>query len=99
MIRDYYNERYFEKDFVENLSVWQLKYMSAMFLAEIEKRELPATISDLKKNLRKVKSALEMIKLERMRKAEDKKSDRVQKRAAAAIADAIGTPKGKRARR
>ena len=99
MIRDYYNERYFEKDFVENLSVWQLKYMSAMFLAEIEKRELPATISDLKKNLRKVKSALEDIKFEQIRKQEDKKSKRTKKRAAAAIADAIGTPKGKRARR
>ena len=99
MIRDYYNERYFEKDFVENLSVWQLKYMSAMFLAEIEKRELPATISDLKKNLRKVKSVLEDIKFEQIRKQEDKKSKRTKKRAAAAIADAIGTPKGKRARR
>ena len=99
-IRDYYDERYFKKkEFVQSLSVWQLKYMSDMFLAEIEKRELPTTISDLKKNLRKVKSALEMIKLERMRKAEDKKSDRVQKRAQAAIEAKIGTPSGKRLRR
>ena len=99
-IRDYYDERYFKKkEFVQSLSVWQLKYMSAMFLAEIEKRELPATISDLKKNLRKVKSALEDIKFEQIRKQEDKKSKRTKKRAAAAIADAIGTPKGKRARR
>ena len=99
VIRDYYDERYFEKDFVENLSVWQLKYMSDMFLAEIEKRELPRTIKDLKKNLTKVKSALQDIKFEQIRKQEDKKSKRTKKRAAAAIADAIGTPKGKRARR
>jgi hypothetical protein len=32
--------------------------MSDMFLAEIEKRELPRTVKDLKKNLTKVKSAL-----------------------------------------
>ena len=46
-----------------------------------------------------VKSALHEIKFEQMQKQEDKKSDRTQKRVAAAIADAIGTPKGKRARR
>ena len=99
-IRDYYDERYFKKkEFVQSLSVWQLKYMSDMFLAEIEKRELPRTIKDLKKNLTKVKSALQDIKFEQIRKQEDKKSKRTKKRAAAAIADAIGTPKGKRARR
>ena len=99
MIRDYYNERYFEKDFVDSLSVWQMQYMEAMWKAEIEKRMLPATIKDIKKNLTLVKSALHEIKFEQIRKQEDKKSKRTKKRAAAAIADAIGTPKGKRARR
>ena len=61
--------------------------------------QLPRTIKDLKKNLTKVKSALQDIKFEQIRKQEDKKSKRTKKRAAAAIADAIGTPKGKRARR
>ena len=47
MIRDYYNERYFEEEFTESLSVWQLKYMSDMFLAEIEKRESCRTRSTI----------------------------------------------------
>ena len=98
-IRDYYDERYYkEKEFIESLSVWQLSYMSEMFLAEIERKELPMTILSLKKNLRKVKSALEMIQLEAMRKAENKKHGRTQKRKEAAIEAKIGTP-GKRARR
>merc|ERR1712194_438306 len=42
MIRDYYNEQYFEKDFVASLSVWQMEYMVAMWNAEIEKRVLPS---------------------------------------------------------
>jgi hypothetical protein len=78
--------------------VWQLNYMSAMFLAEVERKELPMTILSHKKNLRKVKSALEMIQLEAMRKAEDKKSSKTKKRKEAAIEAKIGTP-GKRARR
>ena len=91
MIRDYYNERYFEEEFTESLSVWQLKYMSDMFLAEIEKRALPAEIKDLKKHLGKVKSALRDIKFEQMEKQDAKKSDKTKKRAQAAV-DAIGTP-------
>ena len=91
MIRDYYNERYFEKEFTESLSVWQLKYMSEMFLAEIEKRALPAEIKDLKKHLGKVKSALRDIKFQQMEKQDAKKSDKTAKRAQAAV-DAIGTP-------
>jgi len=91
MIRDYYNERYFEKEFTESLSVWQLKYMSDMFLAEIEKRALPAEIKDLKKHLGKVKSALRDIKFQQMEKQDAKKSDKTAKRAQAAV-DAIGTP-------
>ena len=75
MIRDYYNERYFENEFVESLSVWQMQFMAAMWNAEIEKRVLPSTIKDLRKNLRKVKSALQDIKMEQMQKQEDKKSD------------------------
>jgi hypothetical protein len=99
MIRDYYNEHYFEKDFVESLSMWQMQYMEAMWKAEIEKRQLPATIKEHTKNLSKVKSALHTIKFEQMQKQEDKKSDKTKKRAQAAIADAMGTPKGKRPRR
>jgi len=99
MIRDYYNERYFENEFVESLSVWQMQFMAAMWNAEIEKRVLPSTIKDLRKNLRKVKSALQDIKMEQMQKQEDKKSDKTKKRTQAAIANAIGTPQGKRARR
>jgi hypothetical protein len=91
MIRDYYNERYFEEEFTESLSVWQLKYMSDMFLAEIEKRALPAEIKDLKKHLGKVKSALRDIKFQQMEKQDAKKSDKTAKRAQAAV-DAIGTP-------
>ena len=81
-----------------SLSVWQLKYMSSMFLAEVERKELPDTIKGLEKNLRKVKLALEMLKLDEMRKAEDKKSSKTKKRKEAAIEAKIGTP-GKRARR
>ena len=99
MIRDYYNERYFEKDFVDSLSVWQMQYMEAMWKAEIEKRELPTTIKDLKKNLTLVKSALQDIKFEQMQKQEDKKSEKTKKRQQAAIAEVMGTPKGKRSRR
>ena len=99
MIRDYYNERYFENELVESLSVWQMQFMAAMWNAEIEKRVLPSTIKDLRKNLRKVKSALQDIKMEQMQKQEDKKSDKTKKRTQAAIANAIGTPQGKRARR
>ena len=99
MIRDYYNERYFEKDFVDSLSVWQMQYMEAMWKAEIEKRMLPATIKDIKKNLTLVKSALHEIKFEQMQKQEDKRSDKTKKRQQAAIAEVMGTPKGKRSRR
>lgn len=99
MIRDYYNERYFENELVESLSVWQMQFMAAMWNAEIEKRVLPSTIKDLRKNLRKVKSALQDIKMEQMQKQEDKKSDKTKKRTQAAIANAIGTPQGKRVRR
>ena len=94
MIRDYYNERYFENELVESLSVWQMQFMAAMWNAEIEKRVLPSTIKDLRKNLRKVKSALQDIKMEQMQKQEDKKSDKTKKRTQAAIANAIGTPQG-----
>ena len=99
MIRDNYNERYFEKEFTGSLSVWQMQYMEAMWKAEIEKRMLPATIKDIKKNLTLVKSALHEIKFEQMQKQEDKRSDKTKKRQQAAIAEVMGTPKGKRSRR
>ena len=89
---------YKEKKFIESLSVWQCKYMSAMFLAEVERKELPDTIKGLQKNLSKVKLALEMLKLEEIRKAEDKKSSKTSKRKQASIEAKLGTP-GKRARR
>eukprot|EP00964_Phaeocystis_antarctica_P029357 scaffold16543_cov76-Phaeocystis_antarctica.AAC.1 len=92
MIRDHYNERYFENAFVVSLSVWQMQFMAAMWKAEVEKRELPSTIKDLKKKLRKVKSALQDIAMEKQQKQEDKKSEKANKRAQAAIAEAIGTP-------
>ena len=57
------------------------------------------TIKDLKKNLTLVKCALQDIKFEQMQKQEDKKSEKTKKRQQAAIADAIGTPGGKRSRR
>jgi len=98
MIRDYYNEQYFEKDFVASLSVWQMEYMAAMWNAEIEKRALPSTIKDLRKHLGKVTSALRDIKFEQMEKQDAKKTEQRGKRTAAAIEKAINTP-GKRPRR
>ena len=85
-------------EFVASLSVWQMQFMAAMWNAEIEKRVLPSTIKVLRKNLGKVKSALQDIKFEQMQKQEDKKSDKTKKRAQAAIDVAIGTPQGKRRR-
>ena len=94
---DHYNKQYFNK--TEHFSLFQLKFMSAMFLAEIEKRVLPSHIGSLQKDLKKIKSALELIKLGQMEKQDAKKSDKTKKRAAAAIANAIGsTPPARRRR-
>ena len=98
VIRDYYNEQYFDKDFVANLSVWQMEYMVAMWNAEIEKRTLPSTIKDLRKHLGKVTSALREIKFEQMEKQDAKRSAKTEKRTQAAFEKEFGTP-GKRARR
>jgi len=98
VIRDYYNEQYFDKDFVANLSVWQMEYMVAMWKAEIEKRTLPSTIKDLRKHLGKVTSALREIKFELFDKQDAKKAAKTEKRTQAALEKEFGTP-GKRARR
>ena len=98
VIRDYYNEQYFDKDFVANLSVWQMEYMVAMWKAEIEKRTLPSTIKDLRKHLGKVTSALREIKFEQFDKQDAKRAAKTEKRTQAAFEKEFGTP-GKRARR
>lgn len=88
-IKQYYFVTFFETKKFDEFTLYQLQYFSRMLNAEIEKRELPVAIELASKDLKNIDTAIEQLDIEELKRKNDKRDSKRNKRARDAAA-AVG---------
>ena len=88
-IKQYYCVTFFETKKFDEFTLYQLQYFSRMLNAEIEKRELPVAIELASKDLKNIDTAIEQLDIEELKRKNDKRDSKRNKRARDAAA-AVG---------